>query len=104
MTALLIFAVRLLRPLVEHSGEMRSVSISDAGRILGLSSLRTNEVIGELEMAGFVIFENGQVSPTVAGLELGHQIARSARQTQDLELSPRGPYWTYFPEEVDLRG
>jgi DNA-binding IclR family transcriptional regulator len=102
VTALLTYAVRVLRPLVSEAGEVRSASVPDAMRALGLTEPRTRSVLDDLQEAGFLTLEEDGIQPTVAGIALGVQVATSLQQTRRHELAPRKPFWTYIPEEVNL--
>jgi DNA-binding IclR family transcriptional regulator len=102
MTSLLTDAVRLLRPLVDETGDVRRISVPDCARLLGLTEQQAVRVIEDLQEAGFLVLVRGRIQPTVAGIALGMEVATSVRQIHEREQSARSPFWTYVPEEVNL--
>jgi DNA-binding IclR family transcriptional regulator len=104
MTSLLTQAAQVLEPLVDETGEVRTGSIREATRLMGLPEAHAKRVIERLQQAGFVKLEQGRIVPTVAGIALGVEVSTSLRQIRESELSLRRPFWTYIPEEVNIEG
>jgi Mn-dependent DtxR family transcriptional regulator len=86
-----------------ESGDTRVASTDEAAAVLGLTRARASEVLRDLEAAGFIRVSQRRVRATAAGVSLGVEVATSRKRIHELAVSPRGPYWTYIPEEVNLK-
>lgn len=102
MTSLLKYAVRLVGILVDESGNTRTASVSEAAEVLRLPRPLAMRALGDLQDAGLLRVRKTRVSPTVPGIALGVDVAKTLRQVHGVEVRPTRPFSTYFPEEVNL--
>src|SRR5438309_376696 len=103
MTTVLTHAARVLGLFVTPQGDVSRLGVDVIARALALPRTAAIEALDQLADADLINLERDIVQPTPSGVRLGHALASSRSEVEHRELTTFRPYWSYLPEEVDLR-